>query len=231
MIRAIFFDAGNTLIHMDYAAIARRWPTRGRVSTARRPARRVARARAARRASSTAGTSTESPDSGERYLRYMLERWGSPTRPRWPRCRRGGAATTRPSVSGRKAIRDAEAALALARARRARGGVHLELQRHRAVASSRRSGLAPHLDFVLDSSEVGVEKPDRAHLRAGARAGGGAPRRGGLRRRPLLGGRARRARGRARRDPARSRRAAGARATAHARPASLAAVPRVLAGL
>ena len=77
MIRAMFFDAGNTLIHMDYAAIATALAGQGiRRRGRRRPAGRVASPGAARRVLRRRGTSTESPDTGERYLRYLLDELG-----------------------------------------------------------------------------------------------------------------------------------------------------------
>ena len=75
-LRALLFDAGNTLIRMDYDAIARRLAASGVVATARTVQRAEWRARVRLDdevlAGARPGTSTESGAVGERYARYVL---------------------------------------------------------------------------------------------------------------------------------------------------------------
>jgi len=162
VIRAILFDAGNTLIRMDYAAIAAElarhgiavtpetlqraeWSTRVRIDT--------------ELFAPDAVFSTESRDTTERYTRYLLEEAGV-----------GDAALSATMVAWRRAYNppvglwtvaepEAAAALALARgAGLATGVVSNSNGSIRRILAS--LGLTRHLDFVLDSHEEGVEKPD-----------------------------------------------------------------------
>ena len=79
MIRAILFDAGNTLIRMDYAAIAAELERHG----ARVTPEALQRAEWSARVrldtdlfAPESAVSTESRDTTERYTRYVLERVG-----------------------------------------------------------------------------------------------------------------------------------------------------------
>ena len=214
--KAILFDAGNTLLQMNYAVIAAQLAARGhavdapavqrgRAAGARPPRRgpRGAAQRPRRARPSTAATSATCSSTS-----------ASRKRPRSRRSRAGAAPTTCPGGSGTAPIPRRAAALAPREARGPRGGRHLELQRLGAV-HPRGAGLAAHLDFVIDSSVVGVEKPDPRIFALGLRAARAwRAARGGLRGRSLLGRRAGRARGRARRHPARPGRLLGRRATA-----------------
>lgn len=159
MIRAIFFDAGNTLIHMDYAAIAKALAEHGVRTTASDVQHAEWRARVRLDASFTAGTSTESSDSGERYLRYLLDEVGvrdAATVAALSAWRRGYNAPIGLWTEGEP---DAEAALALARARGLRTAC-ISNSNGTVAAILEGLGLGRHLDFVIDSSQVGVEKPD-----------------------------------------------------------------------
>ena len=75
-IRAIFFDAGNTLIRMDYAAIAAALAAQGVRASVDDVQRAEWRARVRLDASFRPGASTEHPDTGERYLVYLLDELG-----------------------------------------------------------------------------------------------------------------------------------------------------------
>ena len=196
-LRAILFDAGNTLVRMNYAAIAGQLAVLGRPVTPEavqqrrvagagalrrrraRPSRRVHRERrrphrvrpadprgtGVRRAVDGAGDGGVAPD---------LQRlpWASSTSS-IPR-------PMRPSPS------PAPTGCAVGVISNSNGTV-------RALLGA--LGLARHLDFVIDSFEVGVEKPDpRIFALALAQAGGRAAR-GSLRRGSLLGGRPGRAGG------------------------------------
>jgi putative hydrolase of the HAD superfamily len=162
-LRAVLFDAGNTLLRMNYAAIAAELARRGVPVSAAELERAEWRARVrlddevlARRAP---GVSTESGGTGDRYLRYILEAAGVRDQgivedmAEWRR-------TYNPPVGvWSVAAPDAREALERVRAAGLVAGV---------VSNSNGSvrsildtlGLARHLHFVLDSAEVGVEKPD-----------------------------------------------------------------------
>jgi putative hydrolase of the HAD superfamily len=159
-IRAIFFDAGNTLIHMDYDAIAAALGQEGVAATAAEVQRAEWRARVRLDASFHPGASTEHPSTGERYLAFLLDELGVRS-----------AATVAALTAWRRTYNlpkglwtvlepDAKAALELAR----RSGLAT------AVISNSNGTIADildtldlgrYLDFVIDSSKVGVEKPDR----------------------------------------------------------------------
>src|SRR6185295_6989472 len=75
-VRAIFFDAGNTLIRMDYRVIVAELTRLGGAVTLADVERAEWRARVRLDASFTPGASTEHPDTGERYLRLILDELG-----------------------------------------------------------------------------------------------------------------------------------------------------------
>lgn len=158
-IRAIFFDAGNTLIHMDYDAIAAALGREGVAAAAGDVQRAEWRARVRLDASFHPSASTEHPSTGDRYLVFLLDELGVRS-----------AATVAALTAWRRTYNlpnglwtvlepDAEAALALAR----RSGLATAV-----VSNSNGTiadildtlGLGRYLDFVIDSATVGVEKPD-----------------------------------------------------------------------
>ena len=71
-LRALLFDAGNTLLQMNYAAIAGHLASRGRVVAAHHVADAEQRARVRLDDDLATGSSTESTDTHGRYLRYVL---------------------------------------------------------------------------------------------------------------------------------------------------------------
>ena len=77
-VRAIFFDAGNTLLQMNYAVIAEHLGTLGCAVTAQALQRAEWRARVRLDAHFAPGASasTESRSTGARYLRYLLDEAG-----------------------------------------------------------------------------------------------------------------------------------------------------------
>jgi putative hydrolase of the HAD superfamily len=174
MIRAILFDAGNTLIRMDYAAIADELARHG----VRATPEAVQRAEWAARVrldtdlfSPRDASSTESHDTVERYVRYLLagldvtDARVIAAMAEWRRVYNA------PVGPWTVAEPDAAAALALVReAGRVAGVVSNSNGTIRGILE--RLDLARHLDFVLDSQEEGLEKPDPRffHL-ALARAG------------------------------------------------------------
>ena len=173
-LRAIFFDAGNTLLRMNYDAIAARLAMLGHPVAPDAVQRAEWRARVRLDAHLLGGSSTESVSTGDLYLRYMLEEAG-----------RSDAALVDAMATWRReynahvglfntADPDAEAALRLARTRGFAVGV---------ISNSNgwvewileSVGLRRHLDFVLDSHVVGVEKPDAAIFEMALARGGVRP--------------------------------------------------------
>lgn len=158
-LRAVFFDAGNTLIHMDYAAIAGALAAHGVAATAAAVQQAEWRARVRLDASFQPGASTEHPSTGERYLALMLEELGvrsAPTVAALAAWRR-----TYNPPRGLWTVLEPEAGTALALARRAGLRAAVISNSNGTIAAILETlGLARHVDFVIDSSVVGVEKPD-----------------------------------------------------------------------
>jgi HAD superfamily hydrolase (TIGR01509 family) len=177
MIRAILFDAGNTLIHMDYAAIASELARHGVAVTpeALRRAEWTARVRLDTELfAPAAAASTESRDTTERYSRYLLEAAGVQDPALHAKVMEWRRAYNVPIGLWTMAEPAAAAALALVRERgRIAGVVSNSNGTIRRILES--LDLARYLDFVLDSHEEGMEKPDPrffelALARAGVRA-------------------------------------------------------------
>jgi putative hydrolase of the HAD superfamily len=158
-VRAIFFDAGNTLIRMDYAVIVDELTRHGRPTTLEEIERAEWRARVRLDASLQPGASTEHPSTGERYLHFVLDELGvrdDATHAAMARWRRG----YNPPMGLWTAVEPhAEAALRLARDGGLRTAV-ISNSNGAVGAILEVLGLARHLEFVIDSSHVGVEKPD-----------------------------------------------------------------------
>lgn len=178
-LRAVFFDAGNTLVRIDYAAIAAALAEHGVTASAEAVQRSEWRARVRLDSDVFARTgeiaSTEARSTHSRYLAYVLEGLGV-TDPvlmqaldAW---RRGYnqplGLWTAPEPAAVPALRLArQAGLATAVISNSNGTIREILA---------RLELLPLVDFVLDSHEEGVEKPDPAIFgRALARAGVAAP--------------------------------------------------------
>jgi putative hydrolase of the HAD superfamily len=169
--RAVLFDAGNTLIRIDYAAIASALAGRGHARDLAAIEDAELRARVRLDPFLAPGMSTESGDTHGRYLRYLLEHLGVTDPAEVAALERWRRDYNAPIGLWTRA--DPRAAAALTRARAAglvagvisnsNGTVRRTLEDH---------GLAAHVDFVIDSSEVGVEKPDPRIFELGlARAG------------------------------------------------------------
>jgi putative hydrolase of the HAD superfamily len=158
-VRAIFFDAGNTLIHMDYDAITAALGRERVAATVDQVRRAEWRARIRLDASFAPGGSTEDPATGDRYLAFLLDELGV----RDPDTATALAAWRRGHNPPRglwTAVEPAaEPALRLARQSGLATGV--VSNSNGTIADILETlGLARHLDFVVDSSKVGVEKPD-----------------------------------------------------------------------
>ena len=170
-LRAIFFDAGNTLIQMDYPAIVAYLAGRGSALTAEQVEEAELVARVRLDGDLASGVSTESTDTHARYLRYVLlelgvtgadeveaiARWRRGYNPPvglWNRAGPGAMAALR---------RVKAAGLVVGVISNSNGSVRSILE---------ATGLAPHLDFVIDSAVVGVEKPDPRIFRFGLERAG-----------------------------------------------------------
>lgn len=171
-LRAIFFDAGNTLLRMNYPDIAAALWGLGVATTAEAVQRAEWRARVRLDADVLAhASSTESRSTHLRYLRYLLEGVGVTDEATieamdaWRRAYEG------PGGLWNTADPDAGAALDAARAAGLSTAV-ISNSNGTIRALVTRLGLIDRLDFVIDSAEEGVEKPDpRIFARALARAG------------------------------------------------------------
>ena len=158
MIRAVLFDAGNTLIRMDYAAIAGELRRHGTSVTPADVQRAEWRARVRLDTevfAQAAVFSSESRDTAAWYVRYLLEALGV-IDPRvveavteWRRLYNA------PVGLWTVAEPEAAEALALVRARgRVSGVVSNSNGTIRGILE--RLDLARHVDFILDSHEEGL---------------------------------------------------------------------------
>jgi putative hydrolase of the HAD superfamily len=172
-VRAIVFDAGHTLLEMDYARLTAYLASRGHdlgqaaVTEAERRARvRLDTERAAQ-------ASRERTGEG-RYVRYLTEHLGitdDAERRAIAEWRRGFNVPI-----GLCHQADGEASKALQRARAAGLVVGVISNSNGSVKRALEiAGLAPHLDFVIDSSVVGISKPDPRIFELGRQAAGTTP--------------------------------------------------------
>ena len=172
--RAALFDAGNTLIRMDYGAIAAALGAHGVLVDAGAVEDAELRARVRLDPHLAPGASTESAGTHDRYLRYVLEHLGvteEATVAAMERWRRDYNAPT-----GLWILADPAAAPALARAKAAGLAVGVISNSNGRVSSTLESaGLGSWIDFVVDSSVVGVEKPDPRIFRMAVERAGVSP--------------------------------------------------------
>jgi putative hydrolase of the HAD superfamily len=159
--KAIFFDAGNTLLRMNYPAITRELARLGVEVTpdAVERAEWSARVRLDPELAAGRGASTERRATADRYLRYMLEGAGVTHEGVIAAIAAWHSAYNLPVGVWDGAHPGAAAALALARERGVRAAV-ISNSNGSVRAILEHLGLLPSLEFVLDSSAVGVEKPD-----------------------------------------------------------------------
>lgn len=173
-VRALFFDAGNTLLRMNYGAIAAQLGLHGLHYTPDDVARAEYRARFRLDPHLAPGASTESRSTGGYYFRYLLEELGITDAEI-----RGALTEWRQSYNRPVGLwnqADPEAAGVLRRLR-ARGlGTGVVSNSNGSVRGILEElGLAGHLDFILDSTVVGVEKPDPRIFRLALEAARVAP--------------------------------------------------------
>jgi putative hydrolase of the HAD superfamily len=175
-VRAVFFDAGNTLVRMNYAVIGQALARHGVAAdvAALQQAEWRARVRLDAAMASSGTVGTEAPATGDLYLELILDELGA----RQPAVVAALAAWRRaynpPVGIWNVADPEAEPALRVARGAGLRTAV---------ISNSNGSvrsilddlGLGSHLDFVIDSSEVGVEKPDARIFRLALERAGVEP--------------------------------------------------------
>jgi putative hydrolase of the HAD superfamily len=166
-VRAVFLDAGNTLVGLDYEAIADRIRADGHAVDVPRVRAAEYRARVRLDPHLAARQSTETADVFTRYVRYVLEDLGIAWTERGPDLVRDLRAVHPPY--GLWTVRLPEAPGALEALR----GLGLRL----AVVSNSNGtvarlleqlDLARWLDAVVDSAVVGFEKPDPRIFRRAA---------------------------------------------------------------
>jgi putative hydrolase of the HAD superfamily len=159
VIRAVFLDAGNTLVGLDYETIADRIRAEGHDVDASRVRTAEFRARVRLDPHLAARASTETADVFARYVRYVLEELGIPWGEGGPGLVQDLRAAHPPF--GLWTVRLPEAPGALERLR--------DLGLRLAVVSNSNGTVArllEHLDLlrwldaVVDSAVVGFEKPD-----------------------------------------------------------------------
>ena len=170
-VRAVIFDAGNTLIRMNYAVIARYLAGRGHRVSESDVHEAELRARVRLDADLAPGASTETGEIHRRYMAHVLDGLGIADAAEIEAIASWRRDYNRPVGLWDRA--DPEAASALARARAAGLATGVISNSNGSVARIlEATGLGPALDFVIDSSVVGVEKPDRRIFELGlARAG------------------------------------------------------------
>ena len=174
-VRAVLFDVGNTLVRIDYAAIAAHLALHGVRVSAETVQRAEWRARvrldADIAALPAARRSTETGDTHTRYLRYTLEGLGVTDDGVIAAVTEWRRAYNLPIGLWNTIDPDALAALRETRAAGLRTAV---ISNSNGTIRSLLEGLGllPLLDVVLDSGEEGVEKPNpEIFRRALARTG------------------------------------------------------------
>ena len=173
--RAVIFDAGNTLLRMNYGIIADHLRTRGRVTSPDQVEEAELRARVRLDPHLAPGaSSTESAVTHGRYLRYLLEHLAITDEAEIGAIARWRRGYNLPVGLWNRA--DPEALGAIRRVREAGLVAGVISNSNGSVRSIlEETGLAAHLHFIIDSSVVGVEKPDPRIFHLGLREAGVAP--------------------------------------------------------
>jgi putative hydrolase of the HAD superfamily len=173
-LRAVIFDAGNTLLRMNYGVIAEHLGTRGRAASPEEVEEAELRARVRLDPHLAPGASTESSVTHGRYLRYLLEHLAITDETEIEAIARWRRGYNLPVGLWNRA---APGALDAIRRVRAAGLVAGVISNSNGSVRSilETTGLAAHLDFVIDSSVVGVEKPDPRIFHLGLREAGVEP--------------------------------------------------------
>ena len=171
----MIFDAGNTLLRMNYAIIAAELGARGRVVTAREVEEAELRARVRLDPHLAPGASTESTTIHARYLRYLLEHLSITDEAEIEAIARWRRGYNLPVGLWNRADPGALSALRAVRAAGLVAGV-ISNSNGSVRGILEETGLAAHLHFIIDSSVVGFEKPDPRIFHLGLREAGVAAR-------------------------------------------------------
>jgi putative hydrolase of the HAD superfamily len=172
-IRAVVFDAGHTLLELDYAELTAHLRSRGH--DLREAVVREAEQRARMRLDVERASQETRERTGEgRYVRYLVEYLGitdDAERRAIAEWRRGFNAPIglcrRADAGAVNALRHArDQGLVVGVISNSNGSVRRALD---------EAGLAKHLAFVIDSSVVGIAKPDPGIFMLGLRAAGTTP--------------------------------------------------------
>jgi HAD superfamily hydrolase (TIGR01509 family) len=173
-LRAVFLDAGNTLVGIDYAVIVERLRSDGHQVSL--PDVRVAEQRARVRLDPwlAAARSTERPDTFRLYYRYALENLGIA----WDGAAERAVEDLRQAKPpyGLFSVLVPEAPAVLDRLRRRGFRLAVVSNSNGTVAELLGAlGLASRVDAIVDSGVIGAEKPDPKIFAAAADAVGVRP--------------------------------------------------------
>ena len=170
-VRAVIFDAGNTLLRMNYGIIAAHLATRGRAASPEQVEDAELRARVRLDPHLAPGASTESTVTHGRYLRYLLENLAITDDAEVDAIARWRRGYNLPVGLWNRADPQALAALRRVRAAGLVAGV-ISNSNGSVRSILEETGLAAQLDFIIDSAVVGVEKPDPRIFHLGLREAG-----------------------------------------------------------
>lgn len=165
-VRAVLFDAGNTLLWIDHARIAALLSARGFAADEAAVRRAERRARPLLDPHVAAAGRREGPDVARRYAAYVFSELGFPDDPAGRAAAAEAVLAEWPRLWSRVPD-DAPASLARLRARGYRVGV-VSNSNGGVRALLEQGGLAQWLECVIDSGAEGVEKPDPEIFRRGA---------------------------------------------------------------
>lgn len=173
-LQAVFFDAGNTLLRLDYARLAEALSGLGLSVSPEEAARAEWRIRPALDRHLRAGHSTEEPETVLRYRRLILRELDPEGRVEEPAYFEALAGQERVRHPYGEADPEAREAITMLKARGFRVGVisNADGSLARLLAET---GLAALVDAALDSHVVGFEKPDPEIFRLACREIGVAP--------------------------------------------------------
>ena len=157
--RAVLFDAGNTLLRMNYPAIGRHLASRGHRVAVEAIEEAELRARVRLDTDLAHGVSTEGRAAQDRYTAYLLEGLGLTDPGEIDAATAFKRGYNPPAGLFDTAHPDARTVLRGAKAAGLVAGV-VSNSNGSAHALLAGAGLASDLDFVIDSALVGVEKPD-----------------------------------------------------------------------
>ena len=169
--RAVLFDAGNTLMRMNYRAIAGHLEGRGRAMAVDAIEEAELRARVRLDADLARGVSTEGRTAQDLYLVYLLEGLDISDPDEIDAAARFRRSYNAPAGLFNVPDRHALAAIRMLKTAGLVAGV-VSNSNGCAGALLAGAGLGAELDFVVDSAIVGVEKPDPKIFRMGLERAG-----------------------------------------------------------